>query len=372
MVPLESSKLFCDLSHADMENVRRVTQERSYAPNQIIFKEGDTGDGIYVVKEGTVALTKVVAHGEARPISRAVAGDLFGEMAVLDNSPRSLGVVAEGPATVYFIERNDLLKLLDTTPRLATSVVRELSKRMRDFNEKYTKEVLEAERLSLVGRFTSSIVHDLKNPLNIIGISADMACMPSATVDSRQVSKVRIRKQVDRISNMLTELLEFVQGSSTHVVLARVDYRGFVQQLIEEIQPEVALKSVTVEFTNQPPEVPVQLNPQRLARVFHNLIGNAADAMPGGGTVRLSFSVNSENDIVTELLDTGKGIPQQMLDRLFQPFATYGKANGTGLGLSICKKIVQDHKGAIYAKNSPETGGAIFAFTLPVARTAPR
>jgi signal transduction histidine kinase len=370
MVPLESSKLFCDLSPADMVNVKRVTQERTYAPSQIIFKEGDAGDGIYVVKEGTVVLTKVVAHGEGRPISRAVAGDLFGEMAVLDNSPRSLGVVAEEAATVYFIERNDLVRLLDTTPRLATSVVRELSKRMRDFNEKYTKEVLESERLSLVGRFASSIVHDLKNPLNIIGISADMACMPAATVESRQVSKVRIRKQVERISNMVNELLEFAQGSSAHFVLACVDYRGFVQQLIEDIRPEAALKSVAIEYINQPPAVSVQVNPQRLARVFHNLIGNAADAMPGGGKVKLSFSVNSDNAVVTELQDTGKGIAPQMLDRLFQAFATYGKSNGTGLGLSICKKIIQDHKGTIYARNSAETGGAIFGFALPIVPAA--
>ena len=118
----------------------------------------------------------------------------------------------EGKATVYFIARPDLLELLDHTPRLAAAMVRETSRRIRDFNDQYTREVLEAERLSLVGRFASSIVHDLKNPLNIIGISADMACMPSATPESRQVSKVRIRKQVERISNMVNELLEFAQG----------------------------------------------------------------------------------------------------------------------------------------------------------------
>jgi signal transduction histidine kinase len=92
--------------------------------------------------------------------------------------------------------------------------------------------------------------------------------------------------------------------------------------------------------------------------------------MSGGGSVKLSFRMNGENVVVTELLDTGKGIPPQMLDRLFQAFATYGKANGTGLGLSICKKIIQDHLGSIYAKNSPETGGAIFGFTLPVIQAA--
>ena len=150
-------------------------------------------------------------------------------------------------------------------------------------------------------------------------------------------------------------------------MLAQVDYKVFVEQLIEEIQAEVALKSVTVEYLNPPPSIAVRINPQRLSRVFHNLIGNAADAMSGGGKVRLRFEVRGP-EIVTELEDTGKGIAPQMLDRLFQAFATHGKANGTGLGLSICKKIVQDHQGRIYARNVPG-GGALFGFTLPIPNT---
>lgn len=369
MVPLESSKLFRNLAPVDLARVRRVARERSFAPNEPVFREGDPGDGIYIVKEGVVNLTKVVAEGEARRLSRALEGDLFGEMAVLDDNPRSLGAWAEVNTTVYFIPRPELLKLLGRMPRLAVAIVRDTSQRVRDFNEKYVKEVLEAERLSLVGRFASSIVHDLKNPLNIIGISADMACLPSSTEESRQASKVRIRNQVDRISNMVNELLEFVQGSHPNFVLARLDYDAFVLPLIKEIQPEATLKSVTLEFVNQPPAVPVQINPQRLARVFHNFIGNAADAMPDGGKVRLSFSVNGENSVVTEMHDTGNGIAPQMLNRLFQAFATHGKFSGTGLGLAICKRIIQDHHGAVFARNAPE-GGAIFGFTLPMANSA--
>lgn len=363
MVPLKASKVFSDLPASDIENVAKVARELSFAPDQTVFKEGDPGDGIYVVKDGLINLTAVVATGECRVLSRVGPGELFGEMAVLDNNPRSAGAVAAEASTVYFIERAELLCLLEHTPRLGVAVVREISRRLRDFNRQYMREVLESERLALVGRFASSIVHDLKNPLNIIGISADMACMPSSTPESRQVSKVRIRKQVDRISNMVNELLEFAQGANTNFVLARVEFNRFVHQLIDEVQPEVSLKSVQVEYINHPPEVAVKANPQRLARVFHNLVGNATDAMPSGGKIKLRFELVDQK-VITEIEDTGKGIAPEIADRLFQAFATYGKANGTGLGLSICKKIVQDHHGAIYAKNSPD-GGAIFGFSLP-------
>lgn len=363
MVSLESNKLFHELSPAELEKLRKATRELSFAANQSIFNQGDPGDGIYFVKDGLVQISAVVGTGDLKLLSKIPPGELFGEMAVLDQGARSANAVAEQATTVYFIALRDLLQIMGTSPGLASALVREVIRRMRLFNDQYIREVFESERLALVGRFASSIVHDLKNPLNIIGISADMACMPSATPESRQVAKVRIRKQVDRISNMVNELLEFTQGAHTNFVLAQVDYKGFVEQLIEEIQQEVVLKSVKIEYINRPPSVPVRINPQRLARVFHNLMGNAADAMTGGGVIKVQFSVNPQ-EIVTQLQDSGKGIAPQILDRLFQAFATYGKSNGTGLGLSICKKIVQDHKGRIYARNVPN-GGALFGFTLP-------
>ncbi|MGA2750760.1 MAG: cyclic nucleotide-binding domain-containing protein [Verrucomicrobiota bacterium] len=370
MVSLESNKLFRDLTPDELGQLRRVTREINYAAKETIFKEGDAGDGVYFVKEGSAQICAVVGHADSKALSRVTPGDLFGEMAVMDNENRSATVTAEEPTTVYFIARSDLLDLVERIPRLSGALVKEITRRLRDFNRQYVREVLESERLALVGRFANSIVHDLKNPLNIIGISSDMACMPSATNESRQLAKVRIRKQVERINNMVNELLEFAQGAHTNFVLAQVDYKTFVEQLIEEIQPEVAIKSVKIEYVNAPPSTLVRINPQRLSRVFHNLIGNAADAMSGGGTIKASFS-RSETEIFTELEDSGKGIAPQILDRLFQAFATYGKANGTGLGLSICKKIVQDHKGRIYARNVPN-GGAVFGFTLPLAPQAAR
>jgi signal transduction histidine kinase len=370
MIDLESNKLFRDLLPEEIKELRGAIRELTFAPDQPIFLQGDPGNGIYFVKDGLVLISTTVSSGDSKVLSKIAPGDLFGEMAVLDSDPRSASATADGPTTVYFIDRSELLTLLDHMPRLAFAMVREISRRMRSFNDQYVREVFEAERLQLVGRFTNSIAHDLKNPLNIIGISADMACMPSSTAESRQVAKVRIRKQVDRISNMVSELLEFAHGAHTNFVLAQMPYKSFVEPLIEEIQQEVSIKSVTVEYINRPPATPVRINPQRLSRVFHNLIGNAADAMSGGGALRLRFSETGQ-ELVTEMEDSGKGIAPQILDRLFQAFATYGKTNGTGLGLSICKKIVQDHKGKIYARNVPG-GGALFGFTLPLPSNQPR
>ena len=365
MVSLESSKLFQNLCKADLEKVQQTARELTFGPGEVIFKEGDAGDGLYVVKDGLVQISANVSANERRVLSRVAPGDIFGEMAIIDKAPRSATASAEIATSVYFIPSADFLKMLEQVPILALTLLRDVSRRLREFNQHYVQEVLQAERFTLVGRFAGAIVHDLKNPLNIIGLSADLAAMERSTPESRLAAKNRIRRQVERISNMVNELLEFTRGSQISFVHPSADYNAFIRQVIEEIKIELSIKSVEIELANEPPPVRVQLNAQRLSRVFHNLMHNASDAMgTTGGIIRLRFSV-ADCEVTTEIEDTGPGIPPEMMGRLFQAFATYGKAHGTGLGLSICKKIVEDHKGKIFARNL-EGGGAVFGFTLPI------
>src|SRR5438094_7237537 len=163
-------------------------------------------------------------------------------MAVLDNEPRSASATAEEPTVTRFIPRADLLGILENSPRLAVKLVREFSLRMRDFNRQYIREVLEAERLALVGRFARSIVHDFKNPLNVISLAAELAARDAASPAMRQTAKIRICKQVDRLSNMINELLDFTRGSQSAAVLAPTNYAAFIQQLLEELRPELGDK----------------------------------------------------------------------------------------------------------------------------------
>jgi len=363
MVTLESSKLFCHLAEDELTALRRVAPERGFSAGQDIFKEGEDGDGIYLVKDGLVQITALVAPGVRRGFSQIGPGDIFGEMAVLENKPRSATVTAVKNTVVYFIPRAEMLSLLERSPALSLSLVREISNRLREFNGQYVREVLQSERLALVGRFARSIVHDIKNPLNIISLTAEMAGRESASVAARQSAKTSIVKQVDRVSDLINEILEFTRGSQGAFVLSAIDYAAFVQQLVEDISAEVELKSTTLELENPPPPVKVLMNPQRLARVFYNLIGNATDAMPSGGRIILRFRAH-ESEVITEIEDTGPGIAPEIAESLFEAFATFGKTHGTGLGLSISKKIIEDHHGQISARNEPGRG-AVFSFTLP-------
>ena len=363
MVALERSKLFHGLGAADMEPLRESVQSFCFKAEEVIFKEGDPGSGLFVVQSGMVQISAMVGPGERRVLSRLGPGDFFGEMSVLDTEPRSATASAEADTVLCFVPRERLLAALAASPKMAVNLVREFSLRMRDFNRQYVQEVLQAERLTLVGRFARSIVHDFKNPLNVIGIAAEMGCAENASPTSRVASKGRIRKQVDRLSNMINELLEFTRGSRSANVLAQTDYAQYVHQLVEELRPEVAIKNVVVEFASRPPPLFLLIDPSRLTHVFLNLVHNAVDAMPEGGKIILRFYEHNR-EVVTEVEDTGPGIPPEVASRLFEAFATFGKAQGTGLGLSICRRIITDHKGEITVRCEPGRG-AIFKFTLP-------
>ena len=166
---------------------------------------------------------------------------------------------------------------------------------------------------------------------------------------------------------MISEILDFTQGSQSAMILAPSDYSGFVAHLLEEMRPEAELKSVSIESAEAAPAVKVMIDPKRLRRVFYNLANNddGCQADPGG-KIFLRFTATTK-EIVTEMEDTGSGIPPEVAANLFEAFVTHGKAHGTGLGLSICKRIVEDHRGWITARNS-ERGGAVFAFAQPAHR----
>jgi signal transduction histidine kinase len=315
------------------------------------------------VKSGLVEIS--VGTGEGRIFSRLGPGEIFGEMAIIEHRPRSATALAAQPTKVYFLPRGEMLVFIEHSPAVAFGLLQKISQRLRDLNQLHLREVLEAERLAVVGNFARSIIHDLKNPLSIISLSAQNFSNPNLSAESRAQAQARISRQVHRINGLVTDILAFTEGRR-NADLRPADFRAFVLDLATELRSELSASSIQIVLENEPPAGLLPFDARQLGRVFHNLINNAKDFLDDGGKIFLRFK--SANDkLQVEVEDTGPGIAPEIADKLFQPFATHGKAHGTGLGLSICKKIVEDHGGKISARSEPGHG-AIFAFTLPLAK----
>ncbi|HEX9048795.1 MAG TPA: cyclic nucleotide-binding domain-containing protein, partial [Verrucomicrobiae bacterium] len=199
------------MNRTELQALRFIAQERQFAAGQEIFHEGAAGDGVYFVKSGLVEIYN--GNGNRHIFSRLGPGEIFGEMAVIEHRPRSASAAAAEPTQVYFLPRGELLTFIERSPGLALALLQQISHRLRTFNQLHVRELVQAESLAVIGRFAQGIVHDLKNPLSIISLSAETFSMPTVSPELRAKAQARIRKQVERVSDMVSDILIFTQGA---------------------------------------------------------------------------------------------------------------------------------------------------------------
>lgn len=352
--------------HADLRALESQGEVRVFGPGQVIFSAGDEGDGCYVVISGRVRISAVVGLQDARVLATIGPGDFFGEMAVVDNAPRSATATAETHTRTSFVKREKLLQLLARRPKLALNLIREFSARIRNLNQKYLEETVQAERLAVIGRFATTIVHDFKGPLATIGLATDLACSPGSRLAQRRQLRSMVARQTERMRTMLQELIDFVRPGGQQPAARPISFAPYLKSFVAEAKAELAQRGVRLVVATPLPPVMVKIDPQRLSQLFHNLLNNAADELKDGGEITVRSRISGA-ELQIDVHDNGPGIPRQIAASLFNPFVTYGKPHGTGLGLAICRRIAEDHGGRIWAKSTAGKG-ATFTFTLPLAK----
>jgi signal transduction histidine kinase len=209
-----------------------------------------------------------------------------------------------------------------------------------------------------------SIVHDLRNPLAAIHGSAEV--LARSTLSQRQVHRIARNMYCAsvRMRELLEELLDHSRSAETALELCPVG--ELVAGAVDKIAVSAEFKSVQI-VQAIPEGLLIPLDRRRMHRVLVNLLVNALEAMPDGGTVRIS-AVSGDGFVLIKVRDSGPGIAPEIRDRLFQPFTTSGKAGGLGLGLFFSRQAVIDQGGEMWAESSRL--GACFAVRLP--RTIPK
>jgi signal transduction histidine kinase len=222
-----------------------------------------------------------------------------------------------------------------------------------------------AEQLVVLGELAGGLAHEIKNPLAGIRTTVEVLANDRAMASEHKDVLAKIIETIDRIDVLIKNLLNFARPPQPHFMLA--DLNAVVDGAVSLAQRHPLFKtrddSVTIGKDYAENLQRLLADPLQLQQVILNLLLNAAEAMPGGGTV--TARTFTDNGVLgVSIGDTGHGIGDQLMARIFQPFFTT-KAKGTGLGLAISKRLVEQHGGSIKAENMP-SGGASFVITLPV------
>ena len=352
---------FEDFSASARKALVERAEEVTRSDPSILFDEGDPSDSIYLVLEGELQLSKSSGGDQQVPIALAHAGDYFGELGVLDGSPRSARAANRDPVRLARIPGPALMEILRREPApVALRLFARILDYVRTTTDRFVGEVLRKEKFHLIGEMAGMIIHDFRSPMTAIQLSAKL--ISSTHHDAGTQNKCAIiTEQTQRMGAMVQELLDFARGDL--VLKPEVVSMGDLFTQFQKLNQGVWMKS-GVQVTFQTVESRIALDVARMQRVFQNLAANAVEAMGKTGG-RLDFAAREDGAWLEILVrDTGPGIPEKIRNQFFQPFVTHGKRNGTGLGMAIVKTTIEAHRGHISFETA--TGkGTSFCIRLP-------
>ncbi|MBM2851777.1 MAG: histidine kinase [Candidatus Nitrosotenuis sp.] len=238
----------------------------------------------------------------------------------------------------------------------AKQLLREKQSLLQTEFDRKASRFSDSEKFSLVGELSSKMAHDIRNPLSVIKIQVDLLKLRYSTQEDKILldSLGRMERAVGGITNQLDDVLHFLKERPL-----QFENNSILKILEESLFYIEKPENITVELPTN--DITILCDGNRMQRMFTNIILNSIQAMKNNGVITIrAFEQN--NDMLIEIKDTGPGIKDEYLPKIFEPLFTT-KTGGTGLGLSICKKIIDEHNGFITVKNNPTT------FTVAIPKT---
>lgn len=227
-------------------------------------------------------------------------------------------------------------------------------------NELLRQEITQSERIKSIAILASGMAHEIKNPLTPIKTFSEQ--LPSRLDDKEFLLKFSriINKEVDRIDNLVQELLNFAKPSPPQI--KKTNIHQLIEQTLDFLNNEIIRHKINLNTSFENKNLLINIDSQQIKQALLNIFLNAIDAMPDGGILRIDLHI--KESLVIEISDTGCGINPKDLPYIFDPFFTK-KDHGTGLGLSITYEIIKNHNGKIFAE-SILGKGTTFRIELPL------
>ncbi len=267
----------------------------------------------------------------------------------------------------------------ETTVRMPVSYGGEVGELATEFNTMLDTlnatqdHLVHSEKLASLGQLAAGVAHEINNPLGAILLYSESMLKECAEADPSRADLTMIVSETKRCKRIVADLLNF--SRQHQVVVQPTNLNELLQELVEQAPRRIKTVTIPIEVDFDPHLPTIDGDPAQLRQVFLNLIVNAVEAMPQGGTLTVHTHKGPGETVTVEFRDTGIGIPHEDLGKLFTPFFTtkpIGK--GTGLGLAIAYGIIKMHRGQISVRSQVGKGTTFIInlpIKLPVADTTP-
>ena len=373
------------LSGDELHLLAKVCSEEEFEPGALIFEEGSTADRFYVLIEGHVEIWKDSRSESPKMLAVHGPGHFFGEIALIDELPRSATLVARDSVKVLNLARDDFRRLIAERTSIALAVMTGISSLIRSSNEIFVEDLrkrnteleeanralariheeqIKVEKLSTLGKFSSLILHDIRNPISMLKGQLQLIELESGDTEKVASLVKSCIVEVGRLERLANEFLDYSRGE-IRLELAPTNATELLMRLSSALKERFASAGIAIEAKIECEES-ILLDTERVLRALHNLADNSRKAMIGRKGL-LRFVARREGGfLVIEVADTGEGMPPEVLSHVFEPFYSASNRGGTGLGMLIVRNIVEAHGGSIRIESALDEGTRIFlSFPFP-------
>jgi signal transduction histidine kinase/CheY-like chemotaxis protein len=260
----------------------------------------------------------------------------------------------------------------------STALERRLRRARREAEEEVLRSretLIQVEKMRLAGQLASGIAHDLNNTLNAMKLRMDALMRDESVLEKHAVQLQAIDRGIDDAARTVARVRELGR-SPEQAAIESAELSEVIAQAIDlartSVERRASLEGASIRIESRLPVLALSKingSASELRQVFLNLLLNASEAMPRGGTILIEVLKETEG-VLVRVCDEGSGIAPEHLDSVFEPFFTTKGARGTGLGLSLARKVIEEAGGSISAANRPD-GGAIFCLRLPFTAGVP-